>query len=97
MKDSCACCSWKNPLALTLGLFAAVVHFIWLILVATNVAKPMMDWVLQMHHIQFDYTVMPINYVDGLILVVLTFVVGYVLGTILAGFWCLFGGCSCKK
>jgi len=100
MKESstcgCGCCK-KSTLGLTLGVFFALAHLLWLVLVAAGVAKPWMDWILGLHHIQFEWTVMPLNYLNGLILVVLTFVVGYVLGWILSAFWCVFGGCKCKK
>lgn len=99
MKESCACscCCKKNPLALTLGVFAAVAHLIWLALVAGGVAKPFADWMLGLHHIQLEWTVMSLNYANAVMLVAMAFVGGYVLGWILSTLWCVFGGCKCGK
>ncbi|MFA6992490.1 MAG: hypothetical protein WC269_04410 [Candidatus Gracilibacteria bacterium] len=98
MKDgsSCGCCK-SNPLGLTLGVFAAAAHLVWLVLVGTGVAKQFADWMLGLHHIQFEWTVLPFDWASAVMLVVMTFVCGYVLGWLLGWLFCVFGGCKCEK
>lgn len=74
----------KNALGLTLGTFLGGVHLIWVILVAAGVAQQMMDWVLSMHFLTLSYTFAPFAVWTALGLVVMTFVVGYVVGWIFA-------------
>jgi len=83
----------KYSLALTLGVFLSVAHIAWLFLVAIGAAKPFMDWALALHHVQLSYSIMPFDIVNAVILVVMTFVVGYVAGWIISALW---GGC-CKR
>jgi len=79
-----------NSVALPLGLFFAFVHFLWLVMVALQMAKPMMDWLLGLHHIEFQYAMLPFNLGNAALLLVVTFVVGYVAGWILSFFWSWF-------
>lgn len=80
----------KNLLGLTLGLFMAFFHLVWSFLVAFGAAKPLMDWVLTLHHFAFQYSITPFDLGNAAILIVFTFVVGYVCGWILGFFWSLF-------
>ncbi|MFA6131452.1 MAG: hypothetical protein WC702_00070 [Patescibacteria group bacterium] len=79
----------RNILGFTLGLFLSSLHFIWLLLVAFGVAKPIMDWILMLHHINFQYTIAQFNFGYAAFLVVFTFVVGFVSGWIIGLFWSL--------
>ncbi len=42
----------KAKTGLALGLFMAVVHAVWAILVALGVAQGLMDWIFKMHMIE---------------------------------------------
>ena len=66
------------------GVLLAACHLGWLILVLTGVAKIVLDWILGMHLMTLSYSVLDFNYLSALILLVMTFVVGYVFGFILA-------------
>jgi len=77
----------KNLLGLTIGLFMAFFHFVWLLLVALSLAKPLMEWILMLHHIEFQYVIAPFNLGYAAMLVAFTFAVGYVVGWILGLFW----------
>lgn len=74
----------KNALGLALGILAAAGHLVWLILIGVGVAKPVIDWILALHHLEISYALSPINAVNAVLLVMVTFVVGYVLGWIFA-------------
>lgn len=74
----------NHKAGLVLGTLLGGFHFLWALLVALGWAKPIMDWVLQMHMLTFSYQVLPFDFVSALILVLMTFVVGYVVGYVLS-------------
>lgn len=78
--------------ALSLGLFVGFMHLVWSILIALGWAKPLADFILNLHHIQLSYDIAPFSLGTAVMLIILTFVVGYVLGFIFATGWNM-----CKK
>ncbi len=74
----------KNRCGLMFGVLFSACHFVWLVLVLTGVAKTIFDWVLSMHFVNFTYSMLEFNYLNALILLIMTFVVGYVFGFILS-------------
>lgn len=74
----------KTRAGLMFGVLMSGVHLVWLVLVFTGVAQALLDWVLRMHHMAFTYTMLEFDYMNALILLVMTFVVGYVGGVVLA-------------
>jgi len=77
----------KNKTGLALGMFLAVAHLVWLILVAVGLAKPLIDLVLSLHHLSLSYSVTALSIVPAIGLLVYAFVVGYVLGWVFAAVW----------
>lgn len=73
--------------ALMGGLFLSLVHLLWLLCIAVS-QKGMqwfVDWIMELHHLQTKITVLPFSLGKAVILVVLTFVVGYALGWLVGG------------
>lgn len=62
-------------------------HLLWSILVALGWGQPLINFVLWAHMIHMQYNVGPFNVTAALTLVVLTAIVGYVIGYILAIIW----------
>jgi hypothetical protein len=83
----------KNSLGLVVGTIFGVIHLLWAVAVAAKIAKPMMDWVLSMHFVNFPYVIAEFELAKAAMLVVMTFVVGYVVGWLFAAVWNLY----CKK
>ena len=77
----------KNKVGFALGLLFGLLHLGWAILVALNLAKPLMDWILGLHFMKLSYTLAAFNAGTALIFIIVTFVVGYAAGWILAGIW----------
>lgn len=77
----------KAKTGLALGLFLAVVHAAWAILVALGVAQGLIDWVTEMHMMDNPYIVFDFSLGAAIGLLVLTFVIGYVLGWVFAALW----------
>jgi hypothetical protein len=80
---------YLNPAtaAISVGAVFGVWHLMWVALVATGVAKPIMDLVLKLHFIQLDYTLAPFALSTAITLVGLTFGIGAVLGLVFALVW----------
>jgi len=73
--------------ALTLGVFFAGVHVLWSVLVAFGVAQAVLDFVFWLHMIRAVYLVDTFNLVASLSLVLMTFVMGGVVGFVFAKIW----------
>ena len=76
-----------NKLGLVLGIFAAILHAVWAISVAVGVAQAYLDWIFPMHFIGNVFSVISFNAGTAILLIILAFVGGYVLGWIWAGLW----------
>ena len=78
-----------NPLRLgvTFGLFLALVHAGWALLVALRWAQPLMDFVFWAHFIAPPFHIEPFEMGRAAILVVLVFVAGWAMGVIGGYLW----------
>ena len=47
----------KNHAGLALGSLTALGHLFWLVLVAIGLAKPLLDFVLSLHHFEMQYVI----------------------------------------
>jgi len=77
----------KAKTGLVLGLFFAVVHAVWAILVALGVAQALIDWIFNMHMIENPYVISEFGFGTTVGLVVITFVFGYIFGWVFAALW----------
>jgi hypothetical protein len=83
MKDKIS----ANKLGLVLGLFFALLHFLWILLVALGFAKQFMDYGLSMHFMSGVYSISAFNIWTAIALLVFTFVSGYIIGWVFAKIW----------
>ncbi|MFH1178538.1 MAG: hypothetical protein V1711_02345 [bacterium] len=77
----------KNKTGLTFGFLISFMHLVWSVLVAFGIAQVLLDFVLNLHMISIPMVVGPFNLVKALGLIIMTFVVGYVFGWMMAFFW----------
>lgn len=77
----------KNSAGLAVGLFFGLAHLGWSILVALKLAKPLLDWILHLHFMEPSYSMQPFAVSTAVFLVIVTFVVGYVFGWVIAALW----------
>ncbi len=73
--------------ALTVGVFIGGGHVIWSILVALGVAQGIVDFVLWMHMISLPYVVKAFDFSAAATLIIITSIVGYVVGYLFANIW----------
>ena len=80
---------YLNPAkaAISVGVVLGAWHLVWVTLVATGVAKPILDLVLKLHFLQFDYALQPFVISTAITLVGLTFAIGAVFGLVFAMVW----------
>ena len=78
-----------NPskVALTLGVLLGGWHLVWSVLVALGLSQPLLDFIFSMHMLANPYQVTGFDVTKAGILVVITFMVGYVVGYIFANVW----------
>jgi len=73
--------------ALAVGVFLGTWHVIWSLLVALNWAQPLYDFILWTHMIHVQLTISPFQPVVAATLVVVTFLLGCVIGYVFALIW----------
>jgi len=77
----------KNHVGLLLGGLMALFHLAWSTLVFLGFAKLLIDWILWLHFITIPVTIGPFDLLRAGLLVLVTFVVGYVVGWVSALLW----------
>lgn len=76
-----------NRLGLTVGYFAALVHLVWAVLVALNVAQSLTSWILPLHFLVLNVGFVTFDIANAVMLVVAGFIGGYVIGYVFAYIW----------
>ncbi len=76
-----------QSLGLVFGLFFALWHFCWAVMVWLGVAQLLLDFVFKLHMITPPFKVADFNIGTALALVVVTGVVGYVFGVVIGVLW----------
>jgi hypothetical protein len=76
-----------NSMGLAFGVFLAVWHAFWSLLVFVGVAQWLIDFVFRLHMIAPPYRVTGFSPLTALSLVLVTSIVGYLIGTLLALIW----------
>ncbi len=77
----------EHKIAAAVGLFIASLHALWAIVVALGLGQTFMDWIFPLHLIDNLYTVMAFNFWTAVLLIVVTFVAGYVATLLFMCFW----------
>lgn len=77
----------SHKVGLVFGGVIAIWHAIWSGMVLVGVAKAFMDWILGLHFLNFQYSINPFEILNALMLVVVTGVIGYLMGRIAGWLW----------
>jgi hypothetical protein len=73
--------------ALTVGSLFALVHIVWSVLVALGWAQAVSDFVLWAHMVTLPHTVGPFDWTASLTVIILSFLIGGVLGAVFSKIW----------
>ncbi len=65
----------------------AFLHAVWSLMVAVGLAKPLFDWILSLHFLNFQYSLNPFSFGNALMLVVVTGIIGYLAGCVVGWLW----------
>jgi len=76
-----------NKVALTFGLFIGGWHLVWSLLIVIGWAQPLLDFIFWVHMIVNPYQVTGFVLTRSLILIIVTFVIGYIGGFVFAKVW----------
>lgn len=76
----------KNRAGLSVGIFMAIVHAIWALMVAImpNALQSSLNWIFNVHFLEPIWILTQFNFLDSILLVIATFVIGYVFGWLFA-------------
>lgn len=74
----------KNKVGLAVGIFIALIHAIWALSVAVGITQALLDWIFPLHFLDSIYSVTSFSIVSALLLVVMSFIGGYVMGWVYA-------------
>ena len=78
----------EQKVALAIGLFFSIGHFLWLLLLAAGFGEAFYKWILQLHGITISgLSIAFPGILNAVLLLVVTFIVGCVFGYILARAW----------
>ena len=77
----------EKKVALTLGLFLGGWHLVWSLLILTGLAQPLLNFIFWAHMISNPYKITGFVLTQSLILIAVTFTVGFVGGLVFAKIW----------
>ena len=72
------------------GIYVSLMHAVWMIAVALGVGQAYLDWILPLHLVVNPFTVMSFNLLNAALLIVVTFIGGYVATWLFMALWKLF-------
>lgn len=76
-----------GPTALVVGIFVALMHAVWMLMIFAGIAQWYLNWIFGLHLITNPFKVLPFSLMSAIWLIVFTFVVGYVMGWVFAWIW----------
>lgn len=77
----------EGMVALSLGAFLGLWHLGWALLVMLGLAQAILDWIYGIHFLNNPFTVGAFDLTRAAILVITTFVIGYLAGWLFAWLW----------
>jgi len=79
----------KNRAGLAVGLFVALLHALWALVVAIapESMQKALDWIFPMHFLNNVYQITAFSFTNALLLVVMAFVGGYIFAWVFAWIW----------
>lgn len=77
----------KNKMGIVIGSAFGLWHLTWALLVFLGVAQWLIDWAFRFHFIQPVYVVTPFQPALAVGLIVVTSILGFIVGWIVAAIW----------
>jgi len=77
----------ENKVALVFGFLISGLHLAWSILVLSGMGQMIVDFVLWAHMIHIQVVIGPFDIMATLVLLLMTFILGYITGFVFAKIW----------
>ena len=77
--------SKKHKKALAIGLFVAILHLIWAVVVGLGSGQKSLDWLLTQYFVSNLFAVLPFTFLKAFFLVIATFIAGYAFAWLYMG------------
>jgi len=77
----------EGQVALIIGTFVGLIHVVWSLMVALGLAQLYLDWILGLHFLNNPFIIGPFEPTNALILIIVTFVAGYLVGWVFTWIW----------
>ena len=76
----------KNKAGLVGGIFLGAAHLVWALAIAISpsLMQSLLDFIFRVHFISNGWQLSAFNFVEAVFLVVITFLVGYIIGWLFA-------------
>ena len=76
----------KNQLGLKVGIFFAFLHAVWAIFVVAmpTILQNFLNWIFKIHFLNPIWIITKFNLIDAIWLIIVTFIVGYIIGWVFA-------------
>jgi len=72
----------KNKTGLALGLLSIILHTLWTIAIATDLANKLLNWWKSYHFISPEYTLLKFNFLNAVLGLITAFILAYLVGWI---------------
>lgn len=95
MPQGVCTCGEPNKMGMFFGTLLALMHLGWALLVASGFAQAVYNWILSLHMLSIPITVLAFDPLMAVELIIVTFIIGYVMGWIIALVWNWVGKCKC--
>jgi len=76
-----------NSVALVVGISVGLMHLLWSVMVMMGWAQWYMDFIFSLHFLSNPFVLQAFDMGKALMLVTLTFVIGYVMGWFFSWIW----------
>ena len=77
----------KNKVGLVFAVVIGGAHIVWSLLVFLGLGQALLDFIMWVHMINISLTVGPFNLMSSAILIVVTSIIGYLIGIVVATVW----------
>ena len=69
-----------NRMGLTIGIMFSALHVVWFLLVVLGLAQVFINWVIHMHMVNSNVTIINFNILNAIVLLAAVFALGYAVG-----------------
>lgn len=77
----------KGKTGMALGVFIALIHAAWAVIVWSGSGQKLVNWIMTLHFMYYPVKILEFNLSNAVMLVIATFVGGYIFGWVFAAVW----------